>query len=714
MLHVVVANPDVALRELDLLTDAEHATMAALSGPPPVAPRFLDDVLATPATGWPDTTGPAGGRGGTTTRSPDTVPGSPEVLRACGAQAETVVALCIGRSPESVAAMRAVATTGPLSCPSARLSGRPDRVHDRRLGAGVIVTTSHDRARLTGVDAVLLNAAIDADAPDLSAPADHEPHESFIAREPAYRSAGLSHLHPGRWASRKPVAVTHRGVASFVAEQRRYRVDADSRVLHFAPPQLRRGDAGDPARRRRRPPPSSRDAGFWLKRPHRTAARGIGHARLPDTRRAGNDHSGTAEPDPLPALNCSSWAVTPATGHCPTLDHVGQEVLQCLRPSRTTVMATLGASPSRHPMLIGPGVTGPTFGCSTTSSPDCRPASTVNSMAGRAWPAATTTDPRSPRPPSPPIPTDRPARGGTGPAIWCVVTDHRGVPALTHQGRADRQLKIRGHRVETGEIEGRPAGECPYRWCRGHLGDRPRTEPPWSRTWCRQIGGGRSMWTGYESACAARLPGYAVPPSIMVLGAIPLTTAGKVDQRALPVPIFGESGYAAPESAMQQLVVEVFCEVLHRDRVGVRDSFFDAGGTSLSAASAVARIGPGPGANCRCPTCSTPRRPWDWPPCSRTRPCRTAPSRELPRPDRIRSHPRSSGCGFSTDSTRARSPENIPLVLRITGDLDVAAFGAALGPSSSARGTAYQLLADSPQGRSRRSTRLRMRAWNSS
>ena len=83
-LHVVVANPDVALRELDLLTDAEHATMAALSGPPPVAPRFLDDVLATPATGWPDTTGPAGGRGGTTTRSPIQCPLA-RVLRARGA-----------------------------------------------------------------------------------------------------------------------------------------------------------------------------------------------------------------------------------------------------------------------------------------------------------------------------------------------------------------------------------------------------------------------------------------------------------------------------------------------------------------------------------------------------------------------------------------------------------------------------------------------------
>ena len=239
-----------------------------------------------------------------------------------------------------------------------------------------------------------------------------------------------------------------------------------------------------------------------------------------------------------------------------------------------------------------------------------------------------------------------------------AVTDHRGVPALTHQGRADRQLKIRGHRVETGEIEAILRANARI----GGAVVTSATGPDGTTALVAYVvpadsGADTFDVDGLRIGLRGRLPGYAVPSSIMVLGAIPLTTAGKVDQRALPVPIFGESGYAAPESAMQQLVVEVFCEVLHRDRVGVRDNFFDAGGTSLSAASAVARIRSRPGANCRCPTCSTPRRPWDWPPCSRTRPCRTAPSPGNCR-DRTgsRSHPRSSGCGFSTDSTRARSP----------------------------------------------------------
>ena len=82
----------------------------------------------------------------------------------------------------------------------------------------------------------------------------------------------------------------------------------------------------------------------------------------------------------------------------------------------------------------------------------------------------------------------------------------------------------------------------------------------------------------------AWLPDYMIPPHIVVLDEMPLTSSGKLDRRALPPPEYQEGErYRAPVGAVQEILADIYAQVLGLQRVGVDDSFFDLGGDSLSA-----------------------------------------------------------------------------------------------------------------------------------
>jgi acyl carrier protein len=77
------------------------------------------------------------------------------------------------------------------------------------------------------------------------------------------------------------------------------------------------------------------------------------------------------------------------------------------------------------------------------------------------------------------------------------------------------------------------------------------------------------------------------------LEALPVTTAGKVDRRALPDPTPDEApgaGFVAPSTASEELLAEIWAEVLGRERIGTTDDFFALGGHSLVATQVVARL----------------------------------------------------------------------------------------------------------------------------
>ncbi|MGW4249857.1 thioesterase domain-containing protein, partial [Nocardia sp. NPDC004722] len=95
---------------------------------------------------------------------------------------------------------------------------------------------------------------------------------------------------------------------------------------------------------------------------------------------------------------------------------------------------------------------------------------------------------------------------------------------------------------------------------------------------------------GLRRTLAARLPGYLVPDTVMVLDEMPMTGTGKIDRRALPEPVRAATEFRAASTPLERLVAEVFAEVLDLDVVGADDDFFALGGNSLIAVRVVSLI----------------------------------------------------------------------------------------------------------------------------
>ncbi|MGN0124977.1 MAG: amino acid adenylation domain-containing protein, partial [Rhodococcus sp. (in: high G+C Gram-positive bacteria)] len=161
---------------------------------------------------------------------------------------------------------------------------------------------------------------------------------------------------------------------------------------------------------------------------------------------------------------------------------------------------------------------------------------------------------------------------------------------LEYIGRSDFQVKLRGLRIELGEIESALLGDATVRQCvvivHSHqtLGDHlvAYVVPE----------DGADIDTDYLAvAVASKVPRYMVPSSIIALPRMPLNTSGKIDRRALPDPVFGSGEFRTPSTVAEEIVAGVFAEVLGLERVGADDDFFDLGGNSLIATRVAARLG---------------------------------------------------------------------------------------------------------------------------
>jgi amino acid adenylation domain-containing protein len=159
--------------------------------------------------------------------------------------------------------------------------------------------------------------------------------------------------------------------------------------------------------------------------------------------------------------------------------------------------------------------------------------------------------------------------------------------------RADDQVKVRGFRVEPGEIESvlgeHPAVRQIVVLNRQDVpGDNrlvayvvPREEDPPAASELR-------------SFAKEKLPAFMVPSSFVMLESLPMTPGGKVDRQALPAPtterVDLENSYVAPRTSVEQELADMWAQVLGVESVGVHDNFFDLGGHSLLATQLVSRV----------------------------------------------------------------------------------------------------------------------------
>jgi amino acid adenylation domain-containing protein len=161
-------------------------------------------------------------------------------------------------------------------------------------------------------------------------------------------------------------------------------------------------------------------------------------------------------------------------------------------------------------------------------------------------------------------------------------------------GRQDGQVKIRGIRVELEEIEN---------VLRAHesvldVAAIDREDAAGYNYLCAFVVlAGNTNAAQLREHCAAHLPDYMLPSAFVVMSELPRTISGKIDRRALPTSIsVNGREYVAPSTPVEELICNVFADVLGLKRVGASDNFFHIGGHSLSATRVVSRVKAGLGA----------------------------------------------------------------------------------------------------------------------
>ncbi|MGW2173783.1 amino acid adenylation domain-containing protein [Streptomyces sp. NPDC001705] len=176
--------------------------------------------------------------------------------------------------------------------------------------------------------------------------------------------------------------------------------------------------------------------------------------------------------------------------------------------------------------------------------------------------------------------------GPPGSRMYRTGDQVRWVPGrgLDYLGRADGQVKVRGHRVELGEVE-------------SALAALPDVTAAAADVRAARLVGyvvpatGTTTVTpdGIRAALSERLPEHLVPAAVVVLGALPLTPNGKLDRAALPAPAAAGRG-REPRTEHERLLCGVLAEVLEMEQVGVDDDFFSLGGDSITAITVSSRL----------------------------------------------------------------------------------------------------------------------------
>ncbi|WP_241386850.1 non-ribosomal peptide synthase/polyketide synthase [Rhodococcus sp. CH91] len=678
IVDAITADPHTPIGQIDIVTDRELAEFAPARGLPPVSPQLWPELLTSIAAILPDSVALRFHDRQITYAELDLWSTRlARLLIEARIGPESVVALALTRSVESVAVVWAVTKTGAAFVP-VDPGYPPERVRYMLTdsAAALGLTTLAHRAELPGevpwlvLDDPAVAARIDAADPAPVTDADrttalHFDHPAYLI----YTS--------GSTGRPKGVVVTHRGMTNLNAEVRsHFALTHHARVSHLAspsfdasifeftkafcagatlvivPPDIYGGD----------------ELAHLLRREKVT------HAFITPTALASLDPAGL---DDLEVLVVAGEACPPElvarwapgrrmfNGYGPSEATIETSVSPVLRPGGTV---TVGApAVGFHQVVLDDrlrpvpvGVAGELYiaGAGVARGYHHRPDLTAARFVADPYGA----------------PGERMYRTGD-------VVRWRRDGDIEYLGRSDFQVKVRGFRIELGEIDAVLTGHDALAFAHtlGHTA--PSGDTVLVSYVLPETGTGVDPQV-VRAYAAARLPAHMVPTTVVVLDALPLTPVGKLDRAALPVPdLTGTAGdYRAPGTELEATVAGIVAEILGHRTVSVDDNFFDLGGNSLIATRVVARL------NTALGTDAGVRALFEAP-TVRSLAARIlddhgghgrVPLVAAPRPDRLPLSPAQQRMWFVNQFDTASAAYNIPLAIRLTGRLDVPALTAAV------------------------------------
>ncbi|SUA48133.1 non-ribosomal peptide synthetase [Nocardia africana] len=249
---------------------------------------------------------------------------------------------------------------------------------------------------------------------------------------------------------------------------------------------------------------------------------------------------------------------------------------------------------------------------------------------------------------------------------------------LDYLGRIDFQVKFRGQRIELPEIEtallaAPGVGQAAVRLITGESGD-------YLAGYVIRTPGAELDVQAVREGLGAVLPAYMIPTAVVELTEFPLNSSGKLDRAALPLPVLAAAEFHAPRTPLEERVAAVFADVLGLERVGRDDDFFALGGSSLDATQVSARVGRI--VDARVPvrtlfeasTVAAFAAAVGGDVAERARPALV----KQRRPQRIPLSPAQQRMWFLNRFDPESGVHNIPVAVRLSGALDVAALAAAV------------------------------------
>ncbi|WP_312033990.1 non-ribosomal peptide synthase/polyketide synthase [Rhodococcus sp. 3A] len=605
ILEAVASADDIAVGDIAILGAAEQQSLAPVWGGPLLADATLPELLVGTAERYPDSTALVFDGVSIDYRELDRR--STQLARALvgmGVGPETYVAVALPRSVESVLCVWAAAKTGAAYVPID--PAHPvDRIAHILRDSGVVVgvTRAEFAERLPGVTDWLV-----LDDPEVLrelSSASTEPMED------ADRTSALHVDHPayliytsGSTGLPKGVVVSHRGLANLAGSYTAaVRTTEKSRVAHLASPtfdlsvlELLLAHTAGAALVVCPPGVYGGVELHEVLQSERVTHMTITNAALASVDPEGLDdlRSIVVGGDACPPETVARWAdrIELVNGYGPTEVTVGATFSSVLGPGRDITIggplpgvAAVVLDSRLRPVPVG--VVGELYllGPALARGYHERAALTAHRFVASPFEAAGARMYRTGD-----IVRWRAVHSGvTGSMTDGTLPGH----AIEYLGRSDHQIKVRGLRIELGEIDAALNAHPDVEFA-ATLGYESPSETRLASHVLVGAGADRDP-AALLAFLRQALPGYMVPSALVFLDTIPLTPNGKLDRGALSAPDFGaaakEIAYRAPRNALERSIADAFAEVLGGTDIGLDTDFFDAGGNSLSATRVTARVG---------------------------------------------------------------------------------------------------------------------------